>query len=175
VSVNFTQGLLSPYTVYTVGVTGGMRAEDGSVFVAHEWDFETAGDVGSTSQFEIDSCMSDAEFEMLAAANEATAQAPVCGAPVPPLSWSCLLQEAALRHSNDSDINGYPSDGHTDSDGSRPDQRISDTGYRWSLAQLRWGSIGRRFFPGSTAWTNQAELGTVGAADVAATVSNRTA
>ena len=88
--------------------------------------------LGNTPQNVIDDCMDQDDVDMLTAVNQARADAPVCGSPVPPLSWNCLLQNAAIRHSEDMDINGYPSDGHTGSDGSIPSQRVTEAGYSWS-------------------------------------------
>ena len=87
--------------------------------------------LGNTSQSSIDDCMDQKDVDMLTAVNQARASAPVCGTPVPALKWNCQLQNAAIRHSEDMDANGYPTDGHTGSDGSIPSQRVTDAGYNW--------------------------------------------
>lgn len=87
--------------------------------------------LGNTPQKVIDDCMDQSDVDMLTAVNQARSSAPVCGSPVPPLSWNCQLQNAAIRHSEDMDANGYPADGHTGWDGSIPSQRVTEAGYSW--------------------------------------------
>jgi uncharacterized protein YkwD len=77
--------------------------------------------------------MDQKDVDMLTAVNQARSSAPVCGTPVPPLSWNCQLQNAAIRHSEDMDTNGYPADGHTGWDGSIPSQRVTEAGYSWNF------------------------------------------
>jgi len=50
---------------------------------------------------------------------------------VPELSWNVQLEKAAGRHAKD--MSGNNLAGHTGSDGSSPDERITDAGYRWSM------------------------------------------
>ena len=89
--------------------------------------------LGDTPQNVIDDCMNQNDVDMLTAVNQARSTAPVCGSPVPPLSWNCLLQNAAIRHTEDMATNGYPADGHTGWDGSIPSQRVTEAGYSWSF------------------------------------------
>ena len=51
--------------------------------------------------------------------------------PVPELKWNDKLEKSALRHAKDMMENELM--GHTGSDGSQPDERITATGYRWSV------------------------------------------
>ncbi|MFK7935855.1 MAG: CAP domain-containing protein [Saprospiraceae bacterium] len=71
--------------------------------------------------------------DMLAQVNELRRSGCRCGAvdypPVEPLSWNRLLEEAALRHSTDMQVNDIFD--HQGSDGSNFGDRVTDTGYRW--------------------------------------------
>jgi uncharacterized protein YkwD len=49
--------------------------------------------------------------------------------PVPDLTWNKQLEQAAIRHVKDMDKNDLF--GHAGSDGSQPDERITDAGYHW--------------------------------------------
>ena len=73
------------------------------------------------------------EDQVLALTNQNRAAGATCGnryyPPVPPLASDPLLRSAARCHSQDMAENGYFS--HTGSDGSLPDERVSDTGYVW--------------------------------------------
>ena len=47
----------------------------------------------------------------------------------PPIKWSNKLEQAALVHSNDMNLNNYFS--HTANDGSKASERIDAAGYQW--------------------------------------------
>ena len=69
--------------------------------------------------------------EILSRVNQLRSEGCNCGdtyfPPVGNLAWDQLLEEAALRHSNDMSRTGTFS--HVGSDGSSADQRIRETGY----------------------------------------------
>ncbi|WP_416397034.1 CAP domain-containing protein [Allohahella sp. A8] len=127
---------LAPDTLYTVSLSAGLMAENGESMKSQNWTFRTAGNVGSTSQATIDSCMSDTDLEMLDAVNRARAVTRSCGSTnynaVPALSWNCQLDTAANRHARDMVNHDFFS--HTGSDGSSMGGRISAAGYNWSAA-----------------------------------------
>lgn len=72
---------------------------------------------------------------VLALTNQARAHARTCGwrrfAAAPPLSLAPALARAARVHSRDMVTHDFFS--HTGSDGSTPGQRVTRTGYRWSM------------------------------------------
>jgi uncharacterized protein YkwD len=116
-----------------VVISSELMAEDGSGFVTHRWDFETAPEIGTTTQAVIDQCMSQADIDMLAAVNQARAQARSCGssnAPaVAPVAWDCKLEQAAQGHSRDMADNAFFD--HTRSNGLGPGNRVTNAGYSW--------------------------------------------
>jgi uncharacterized protein YkwD len=67
--------------------------------------------------------------------NDARSHARRCGgtsfAAAPPLSLNLLLEQAALAHSRDMAANNYMD--HVERDGSSPADRITRTGYKWSM------------------------------------------
>lgn len=71
--------------------------------------------------------------DMLAQVNELRRSGCRCGnvnyPAVEPLSWNGLLEEAALRHSTDMQVNDVFD--HRGSDGSSFQERVTNTGYRW--------------------------------------------
>jgi len=77
--------------------------------------------------------VADIRDGFLAAVNQARSASRFCGStprgPAPPVSWSDNLAMAAYLHSEDMALNGFF--GHTGSDGSSADQRISRQGYPW--------------------------------------------
>lgn len=88
----------------------------------------TPDDPGSTDCNNLTSEMQ----ALLDAHNEARAAGQTCGSrgyfePVPALTWSCELGEAALAHSVDMTENNFFS--HTGSNGSNHSQRIRNTGF----------------------------------------------
>lgn len=132
VQLNFHQPLL-PSSRYTVIIGNELMAEDGSTFVTQRWDFETAANIGTTAQAVIDQCMSQADIDMLAAVNQARAQARSCGSSSAPavatVAWDCKLQQAAQGHSQDMADNGLFD--HTGSNGLGPGDRVTNAGYSW--------------------------------------------
>ncbi len=70
---------------------------------------------------------------MLSRVNEARGQARQCGnqdfKAVEPLTWSCKLEAAAKRHSQDMAEQNYFS--HTDPNGVGIQQRVSNQAYNW--------------------------------------------
>ncbi len=62
-------------------------------------------------------------------ANCGTADVPVLMPAVSALEWNSLLYQAALRHSTDLEAHGMA--GHKGSDGSMPNNRVDDTGYKY--------------------------------------------
>jgi uncharacterized protein YkwD len=132
VKLSFPQPLL-PSTRYTVVISSELMAEDGSTFVTQRWDFETAADIGATTQAVIDQCMSQADIDMLAAVNQARMQARSCGSSSAPavatVAWDCKLEQAAQGHSQDMANNGFFD--HTGSNGLGPGDRVTNAGYNW--------------------------------------------
>lgn len=127
---------LLPQTRYTVTVTEDLMASDGSLFPGESWRFETAGNIGPTTQAVIADCMSDIDLEMLAQINDARASARNCGdQPVPAasaLAWHCSIDAAAQEHSDDMADNNFFS--HTGSDGTSVGDRLTNIGYQWLRA-----------------------------------------
>lgn len=123
--------LLSPNTTYTVAINNGLMSEDGDEFDASAWSFTTTGNLGATAQSTIDLCMSDDDIDMLDAVNNVRATGYVCASgskpATTPLIWSCVIAEAADRHSNDMASNNFHS--HTGSDGSNHAQRMVEAGF----------------------------------------------
>lgn len=74
--------------------------------------------------------------QVLTLVNEARAKARRCGGTtypaVKPLELSAALSSAALAHAKDMAVHDFFE--HEGSDGSRPSERISRTGYRWRAA-----------------------------------------
>jgi uncharacterized protein YkwD len=72
---------------------------------------------------------------VLALTNDARSHARRCGSTTfdaaPPLSLNALLEQAALEHSRDMAANNYMD--HVERDGSSPADRITRTGYKWSM------------------------------------------
>lgn len=70
---------------------------------------------------------------VLALTNQARAQPRRCGArefgAAAPLAGSALIERAAQAHANDMAANDYVE--HRGSDGSKPSERLTRTGYRW--------------------------------------------
>lgn len=129
--------LWQPSSVYTIAVDPALMSADGLEITENiHWQFITVDDVYTTPQSVIDECMSDLDIEMLAAVNNARAEARLCGENQRPavekLQWSCLLQEAAIAHSDDMSTQDFFD--HTGSDGSDVGDRITRTGYVWSHA-----------------------------------------
>jgi uncharacterized protein YkwD len=73
--------------------------------------------------------------QVLALTNRARAHARTCGRrrfpPAPPLTLSAALSRAARAHARDMAAHGFF--GHAGSDGSSPAERVTRTGYRWSM------------------------------------------
>jgi uncharacterized protein YkwD len=82
---------------------------------------------------ESDCELTDQKREMLTQINEIRSQEQECGSQhlpaAEPLTWSCTLEEAAHKHSQDMAENDYFS--HTSPDGSEIQNRVSDSGYEW--------------------------------------------
>ena len=120
--------------VYEVVVSSSLQDEDGNSFPGHGWFFTTGGpyNLGSTSQMTIDMCMNESDLRMLTLVNDARAVSRMCGtdaAPAqPPLAWDCLLDQAAVGHSDSMAANDFHA--HVSPvDGSDPGDRITATGY----------------------------------------------
>ena len=121
-----------PSTHYAIDINPNLMSADGLLVNGElRWEFLTVADVHTTPQDILDLCMSDLDVEMLAAVNQARIIARSCDttfyAATGKLSWSCLLQEAALTHSQD--MANLDSFSHQGSDGSTFAQRILRTGY----------------------------------------------
>lgn len=121
-----------PNTRYTIEVDSTLMSAEG--LLAHQalrWEFRSVADVHTTPQSIIDLCMSELDVEMLAAVNQARSVARSCGQmsydATGKLHWSCLLQEAAISHTQDMAKHGFFA--HQGSDGSNFAQRILRTGY----------------------------------------------
>lgn len=67
--------------------------------------------------------------------NDARGKTQQCGTqtfdPAPPLRWNAVLAAASLRHSEDMAANGNA--GHVGTDGSGPERRIREAGYRYAI------------------------------------------
>jgi uncharacterized protein YkwD len=123
-------------THYAIEINPSLMSADGlQVNAALRWEFLTIADVYTTSQSIIDWCMSDLDVEMLAAVNQARTVSRSCGtvfyAATDKLSWNCLLQEAAITHSQD--MANHDFFAHVGSDGSEVLQRVLRTGYTPSM------------------------------------------
>ena len=125
---------LSPNTTYTVVIGNALMAQDGSRYVAEQWEFATAAEIGATSQAVIDQCMSQQDIAMLAAVNQARAVARSCGSTASPavaaLAWNCKLEQAANGHSQDMAENDFFD--HTGSNGLSSGNRVTNAGYTWN-------------------------------------------
>lgn len=96
-------------------------------------------DVGGNSQ-ESDAyasgagALSSEKRDILDRINAIRSEARTCGSerfsPTDEVAWSNALERAAQRHSDDMEREGFV--GHTGSDGSRPRQRVADTGYDYA-------------------------------------------
>lgn len=133
----FTPDLkLQPNTLYQVHIAAGAMSVHGVDIQEESWVFETVGDVHTTPQEVIDSCMSDRDIAMLASVNQARTENRSCGEDFYPatekLTWNCRIQIAAAAHAQDMAENDFFS--HTGSDGSAASTRISRAGYVWSWA-----------------------------------------
>ncbi len=127
-----TNKSLSAQSLHTVKIAESMLSS-GQTAGRVETQFMSVAGSGQTSQEVIDQCMGELDIEMLAQVNAARSQARVCGSTnqpaVPPLSWSCKLQQAALKHSQDMGQNNFFS--HTGSNGSTLRSRIDGADYAW--------------------------------------------
>lgn len=125
---------LSPSTSYTVIIADELMAQDGGRYTEQQWSFETAAQIGATTQAVIDQCMSQQDIDMLAAVNQARAVARTCGSAASPavaaIAWSCKLEQAAQGHSQDMAENDFFD--HTGSDGLSSGNRVTNAGYSWS-------------------------------------------
>lgn len=80
---------------------------------------------------------------MLALVNDLRSEGCRCGSnympPVGPVSWSADLEQAALRHANDMQVNDFFD--HTGSDGTKVSDRVSQAGYEWQTVgeNIAWG------------------------------------
>ncbi|WP_158222400.1 CAP domain-containing protein [Tamilnaduibacter salinus] len=100
---------------------------------------QSSDDTGTdkTTTVVVDGCeISRQQARVLKAVNEFRSQPQSCGDKsfnsAPAVSYSCALQPAADRHSNDMASNNFFS--HTGSDGLKVAQRVSEqTDYQWSL------------------------------------------
>ena len=123
---------LSAQSLHTVKIAESMLSS-GQTVGSVQTRFMSVADSGQTSQEVIDECMGELDIEMLAQVNAARAQARVCGSTnqpaVPPLKWSCKLQQAALKHSQDMGQNNFFN--HTGSNGSTVSSRIDGANYAW--------------------------------------------
>lgn len=125
---------LTTETVYEVVVSSDLQDAEGNNFPGHGWFFTTGGgwNLGSTSQMTIDMCMDEGDMRMLTLVNDARAVSRSCGADAapaqPPLSWDCLLDQAAMGHSVAMAMNDFHA--HVSPvDGSDPGDRITAAGY----------------------------------------------
>lgn len=122
---------LDSNTTYTVSVGDQVMSEEGEALAPTNWSFTTAGNLGSTSQDIIDTCMSDVDLDMLDAVNSVRATGYNCANGQMPattaLAWSCVVADAAVRHSTDMATNNFHS--HTGSDGSSHVQRMVEAGF----------------------------------------------
>ncbi|WP_447955806.1 CAP domain-containing protein [Vreelandella sp. EE7] len=88
-----------------------------------------AQETASSSECE----MTERQQEMLSRVNEARSSARECGGEsfpaVEPLGWSCQLEAAARRHSQDMAENAFFS--HTGSEGSSIEERVNEQDYAW--------------------------------------------
>jgi uncharacterized protein YkwD len=104
----------------------GIWLENGQVWIAYAQAFTPppVADSGAISA------------RVLELVNAARAQGHRCGPaaypPVPALSSNAMLEHAGLAHAQDMATFGYLS--HTGRDGSAPQERITNSGYRWSEA-----------------------------------------
>ncbi|MEE9492047.1 MAG: CAP domain-containing protein [Gammaproteobacteria bacterium] len=89
--------------------------------------------LGDTPEAVVQQCMSEADKKMLTLVNDFRASSWLCGEQqypaVPPLSWHCTLEEAALGHSRDMGVHNFFN--HTGSDGLGAAERVPNAGYQW--------------------------------------------
>jgi uncharacterized protein YkwD len=142
---------LTEGTQYTISLGEGIQDISGNMVNPESWEFKTiktddgkddniddgkddsAYNLGPTTQETINSCMDDADKQMLTLVNNTRAKTRSCASmsypAAPALAWNCKLENAAQSHSSSMAENNYFD--HTGLDGSSPGDRISAAGYNW--------------------------------------------
>lgn len=123
---------LAPNAQYHVEL-GSWVSADGDINEQSTWQFNTVAELGATSQWVIDSCMTSEDKALLAELNRLRAQGGNCGdkayAPVESVSWHCDLAYVAAEHAADQARMGLV--GATGSNGMGPIGRVSSADIIW--------------------------------------------
>lgn len=123
---------LAPNAQYHVKL-GAWVSANGEVKEQSAWQFDTVAELGATSQWVIDSCMTSEDKASLAELNRLRAQGAHCGdeayAPAEPVSWHCDLAYVAAEHAADQARMGLV--GATGSNGMGPIGRVSSANIIW--------------------------------------------
>lgn len=123
-------------TVVLSACSSGSQDNGPEVNSLSEGGAVTQGQAALASEIDNENCLtSELDDELLAALNAARAQARTCGTDfyeaVPPVTWSCQLEDAGLSHSQDMGDNNFFS--HTGSNGLRVGSRATSAGYSWNM------------------------------------------
>ena len=122
---------LIPNQRYRVQLNPRLMSAQGDLYSGAQWQFQTAGPIGATSQWTLDHCLEATEQALLEQINRARSEARYCGrvlqAAAEPLSYQCTLAGAAQQHSND--MAQYDTLSHLSSDGQDAYQRLQQQGY----------------------------------------------
>ncbi len=122
---------LIPNQRYQVRLNPRLMSAEGDLYGGAQWQFQTAGSIGATSQWTLDHCLGATEQAWLEQINQARSEARYCGrvlqAAAEPLSYQCTLAGAAQQHSNDMAQHGMLS--HLSSDGQDAYRRLQQQGY----------------------------------------------
>jgi uncharacterized protein YkwD len=122
---------LSPNETYRVVLSTTLMSVEGNLYGGAQWQFQTAGLIGETSQWTLDYCMGAAEQAWLQQVNRARSEARFCGQTfqpaVAPLSYQCTLNSAAAMHSADMAVHSLLS--HLSSNGQDAFSRVRQLGY----------------------------------------------
>lgn len=122
---------LKPNQTYRVELKPLLLSVQGELFGGAQWQFETAGPVGATSQWTLDNCMDATEQAWLEQINRIRSDARSCGrvlqGAAAPLSYQCTLAGAAQQHSDD--MARYEMLSHLGSDGLDAYRRLQQQGY----------------------------------------------
>ncbi|MCK7549441.1 CAP domain-containing protein [Marinobacter koreensis] len=117
------------------GGGSGADTQSSSSAVSDEVQSNTTNKAHPTTIM-VDGCaVEEYQAAMLEYVNAARSKARSCGSedfpPAPPVQYSCAIQGAATEHSQDMATNNFFS--HTGSDGLRVGDRVTATGYDWSV------------------------------------------
>jgi uncharacterized protein YkwD len=122
---------LSPNETYRVVLGTTLMSVEGDLYGGAQWQFQTAGLIGETSQWTLDNCVGATEQAWLEQVNRARSEPRFCGQrlqpAVAPLSYQCSLDSAAAMHS--ADMAAHTLLSHLSSDGQGAFSRVTQSGY----------------------------------------------